>query len=48
MNPEQRRTFALFPRSGKTGGRARAAARHLGAEPQRFVERLIRPFFRDI
>jgi hypothetical protein len=42
MNPEQRRIFALFPRSGKTGGR-RGRLPSPWADPT-VVERLIRPF----
>src|SRR5260370_30542561 len=42
MNPEQRRIFALFPRSGKTGGR-RGRLPSPWAEPTG-VGRLSRPF----
>jgi hypothetical protein len=42
MNPEQWRIFALFPRSGKTGGR-RGRLPSPWADPT-VVERLIRPF----
>jgi len=49
MNPEQRRIFALFPRSGKTGGRlpspwADPTAIHpAGQDPEARLSRLCVP-----